>query len=715
MSVFPPPVAKPPSSGAGKLALADTVSAWVNLRSGPGTNYQDIGDIFDNTIVVYYPESRSAEKWVWVEQNSQAGWVHTDFVVLKDISSQTHPPGSDRPTPFDGKIALWHWRGNVLPYLSIEQLAADIKAKAPAVNALWVKTSDGSDWMSRFDNREALAISGPESIARWVQTLQRFGIEFHAWCVPKGQNLTAETDLIIQTCNVPGVKSMILDVEPYEGFWRAPASVVRPYMTRVRQAISPGFHIGMSMDPRQQHFATIFPDEWFPFVDSVHPQSYWSTFRRTPAATLEDAYRVWGAYGRPIIPALQGDASAADMQQAQALATQVYGAKAVSWWRLGVVGSAQWQAINRPIVVQQPTPTPTPITPPTPAPGFADEQVVNPDDRMFRSGSYTGQREFQSFQGTWGWTVHYKNTEPARSKVWAQWVPTIRESGEYEVAVFIPARNATTRNARYRISGVKGVSGQVLVSLDQSKQRNVWAVLGVYDLDKAANNAGMVSLTDLTGEVDRVIAFDAVRWRRVTSTSNPPVGQPGDWIVDGVYVADGFDAPVGSLTDRLGEKLWASGWRDAAPYAKLYLVGTPREAYHTGADLNFGTPYEDKGLPISAPASGVVVFAAELRVWGNVIVIRHDPLRSPTGRVVYTRYGHVQSMRVKVGDRVRRGDQIAEIGDAGGRYIPHLHYDISGTNKLSISPGDWPGKDLPRLIKDYLDPLEFTRANRPPR
>lgn len=707
MSAFPPPVAKPSSPGAGKTAIADTTSAWVNVRTGPGTQYQDVGDIYDNTLVTYYPETRIGD-WVWAEQGRQAGWVHTAFVQFIDVITQ-RPPAEQRATPYDNQIGLWYWRGDALPYQSIEQLIADIKSKAPAVNALWVKTSDGVDWMSRFDTREALAISGPESIARWIAVLNNNGMAFHAWCVPKGENLELETDRIIQTCLVSGVKSLILDVEPYRGFWSGGRDVIRPYMLRIRRALPADFHIGMAVDPRAHHFNSIFPDEWFPFINSVHPMVYWGEFRRPLASVLEETYRVWGNYGRPIIPALQADTPPDDMSSAQTLATTLYGSRGISWWRLGISNAQQWAAINKPLVDQPDVPDDQPPT------GFDSEQIIAPEQEGFRCGSYTGKQEFQSFDGTWGWKVFYKTTQPRTSNVWAQWRPTIQRSGLYEIAIFVPARNATTQNARYRIDGVTGESGQLLVTLDQSKHRNVWVTLGVFELNKATPNAGVVALTDLTGESDRSIAFDAVRFRRMTSAAYPAQSARGDLIIDGIYVADGMDMPIGTPPERQGEKVWPEGWTDAAPYAQLYLVGTPREAYHTGADLNYGSPYEDKALPVYAPASGIVIFAAWLRPWGNLVVIRHDPLRTPTGRVVYTRFGHVQALRVKVGDRVRRGDQIAEIGDGGGAYIPHLHYDISGTHVLATNPGDWPGKDLKRLLKDYLDPLDFTRANRPNR
>jgi murein DD-endopeptidase MepM/ murein hydrolase activator NlpD len=86
-----------------------------------------------------------------------------------------------------------------------------------------------------------------------------------------------------------------------------------------------------------------------------------------------------------------------------------------------------------------------------------------------------------------------------------------------------------------------------------------------------------------------------------------------------------------------------------------------------------------------------------------------------TGQVVYSRYGHVDNMQVRPGDRVVRGQYIADIGDAFGYYrgSEHLHYDISPSRTLQTAPGDWPWLDGARLDRDYVNPTTFTFSNRP--
>jgi murein DD-endopeptidase MepM/ murein hydrolase activator NlpD len=705
MSTYPSPIPKPASAGTGKAALAQTKAAYVNLRNGPGTNYRDIGDIRNNTVVTYYGASRTADGWVWVEQGAAAGWVSTSVISFENIAAPTPIP-PQQATPYDGKVAVWHWKGDSLAENTIEDVVRNIKAAAPYVNALFVKTSDatqrdGAQWMGYWDTKRSLAIDGPHSITAWIQVLSRYGMEFHAWCVPKGINVEAETNIIIQACQVPGVKSMILDVEPYAGFWMGGRTGVRPFMTRIRKAIPGSFHIGLSVDPRRNHYDGIFPQEWFPFVNSVHPQDYWATFRRTPEDVLKETFDTWGSYGRPIIPVLDGDADPQDMQTAITLATQRHRARGLSWWRLGTISQAGWRVINQPV-----TPgTPPPPQQPPPGNNYGQPVIVRPNDTGFASGTYTGRQELSQFQGTWGWPVYYKATEQQTSKVWARWSPQIPESGKYEVAVFVAARHATTRNARYKINNVKGSNGEILVSVDQYRASDEWVTLGVFDLDRATSGAGTVFLNDVTGEAGLEIAFDALRWRQVLTQpgQNPPPTQQ--------YLADGYDAPVGTVADRRGAQVWPPNWIDASPFARLYFVGTPQEAYHTGADLNL--PQDaDAHTPVYAVASGVVTFASQLPVWGNVIIVRHDPLVT-NGKVMYSRYGHVENIAVKVGQRVARGQQVANVGNAFGRYAYHLHFDLSPTTILETNPEHWPGRNLNLLLANYVDPRLFILANRP--
>ncbi|NJS15687.1 MAG: hypothetical protein HC788_15215 [Sphingopyxis sp.] len=350
-----------------------------------------------------------------------------------------------------------------------------------------------------------------------MQILNANGLEFHAWCVPTGLYPDAEANLISLAASTAGVKSMILDVEPYDGFWQAGQAGVRPLMLKIRQRVGGRVHIGMSVDPRPWHYETIFPQEWLPFINSVHPQVYWKTFRANPEDALKQMSDTWKAYGKPIIPVLQADADLNDQVTAHTLATQRFGYRSLSWWRYGVI--SQWGAVNTPVIVTNPGQTPGGSID-----NFADEVIIAPGSPNFRSGTYTGRNEFQTFTSLWGWPVYYKATEPATSKVWAEWKTTIPESGRYEISTFVSARHATTRRARFKINGVKGTTTEITVEIDQSRYRNMWIPLGIFELVKGVPGAGRVLLNDVTGETGLEIAFDAIRYRRIITVPGGSTG-----------------------------------------------------------------------------------------------------------------------------------------------------------------------------------------------
>ena len=154
----------------------------------------------------------------------------------------------------------------------------------------------------------------------------------------------------------------------------------------------------------------------------------------------------------------------------------------------------------------------------------------------------------------------------------------------------------------------------------------------------------------------------------------------------------------------MGEKVWPGDWVDANPYGNLYSLG-----YHTGADLNLNKPVwdSDREASVYSIADGVVTAEGFFGVsWRNLVVIRH-------GDNQYSRYAHIHNIRVVVGQTVQRGEQIATIGYSGPNGPYHLHFDISLTEILRTNPADWPGENLSRLHRDYVDPLEFINTHRP--
>ena len=91
---------------------------------------------------------------------------------------------------------------------------------------------------------------------------------------------------------------------------------------------------------------------------------------------------------------------------------------------------------------------------------------------------------------------------------------------------------------------------------------------------------------------------------------------------------------------------------------------TGRAALHTGLDFP-----ADIGTPIMAAAGGVVVSTEPHPAYGNLVEIDH-------GNGLVTRYAHASRVLVEVGDLIKRGQKVAEVGNSGRSTGPHLHFEV---------------------------------------
>ena len=212
-------------------------------------------------------------------------------------------------TPFDGRILWVHWKGEAVLENSIEELAQAIKQQTPDVAGVVIKIADGDAWQGNFDSKAALAIDGPQALSWWVDTLRQHELETHLWSVIRGNDVPREAELLIQACSVPGVQSLLLDVEAGpEYFGGKTAQDARDLITRVRAGVDPGFHLGLNFDTRGSHPATIHIDEWLPHVQSLHPMVYhWHFGSGTagPEGYLDAAFGRLAHYALPVVPMLQ--------------------------------------------------------------------------------------------------------------------------------------------------------------------------------------------------------------------------------------------------------------------------------------------------------------------------------------------------------------------------------------------------------------------------
>lgn len=92
------------------------------------------------------------------------------------------------------------------------------------------------------------------------------------------------------------------------------------------------------------------------------------------------------------------------------------------------------------------------------------------------------------------------------------------------------------------------------------------------------------------------------------------------------------------------------------------ILHVPRP--HEGLDIAAAT-----GTPIHAAADGIVRYSGPRGDYGNMVEIDH-------GHGYVTRYAHASKLLVERGERVERGQKIAEVGSTGLSVGPHVHYEV---------------------------------------
>ncbi|GGD87154.1 hypothetical protein GCM10011390_02290 [Aureimonas endophytica] len=89
-----------------------------------------------------------------------------------------------------------------------------------------------------------------------------------------------------------------------------------------------------------------------------------------------------------------------------------------------------------------------------------------------------------------------------------------------------------------------------------------------------------------------------------------------------------------------------------------------------------------RGTAVKAAENGVVIYAGDgLKEFGNTVLVKHD-----NGLV--TVYGHADDLKVKRGETVKRGQEIATAGMSGDAQSPMLHFEVR-KNSAPVDPGKY--------------------------
>jgi murein DD-endopeptidase MepM/ murein hydrolase activator NlpD len=119
----------------------------------------------------------------------------------------------------------------------------------------------------------------------------------------------------------------------------------------------------------------------------------------------------------------------------------------------------------------------------------------------------------------------------------------------------------------------------------------------------------------------------------------------------------------------------SSGWMTSR-FGNRVSPFTGKPEFHKGVDIA-----NRHGTAVLATADGIVSFVGKKGAMGKVVVIDH-------GHGMISRYAHLNTSLKKRGDKVKRGDVIAQMGNSGRTTGPHLHYEVH-LNGVPVNPAKY--------------------------
>lgn len=141
---------------------------------------------------------------------------------------------------------------------------------------------------------------------------------------------------------------------------------------------------------------------------------------------------------------------------------------------------------------------------------------------------------------------------------------------------------------------------------------------------------------------------------------------PGSLSADPIEGQTNANLPPGLVYAPVDGRLTSlHGWRQDP------INGT--KSWHSGLDIAAPT-----GTPIGACLEGEVVFSGSGRGYGNHVIIDH-------GNGWHSLYGHNSKNLVKVGDKIKTGQEIAKVGSTGRSTGPHVHFELR-LNGAAVDP-----------------------------
>ena len=156
-----------------------------------------------------------------------------------------------------------------------------------------------------------------------------------------------------------------------------------------------------------------------------------------------------------------------------------------------------------------------------------------------------------------------------------------------------------------------------------------------------------------------------------TRGRSDPMTERANAILDGMAEIDAYREAAARLP--VADPVPSRAYRQTSGF------GPRRDPFGAGSRMHKGLDFAGaKGTPIHASASGRVVRASRFSGYGKTVDIDH-------GGGFLTRYAHLNSIDVKVGQEVSRGERIGGMGTTGRSTGVHLHYEVH-RNGRQVNP-----------------------------
>lgn len=261
----------------------------------------------------------------------------------------------------------------------------------------------------------------------------------------------------------------------------------------------------------------------------------------------------------------------------------------------------------------------------------------------------------------------------------------------YTFLLFSPTGSSKVRqisfhhNLLYILGGsllfvlILGVIAAVRLAQNESLNWNYLSTKAENERLKRENETYQNSYAKLKGQVDYIGDMS----KELARQANLSPGQDMDLQVGtgGPETVAGLSNASSQLEQRLrgiGDVLRANQLRLATVPAGMPVNGYLTDDFGVRNNPFSGEGFEshqgldiaaDFGTPVQATADGIVIMAESHAGYGNLVAIYHS-------NGITTRYGHLSKIGVEVGQRVRRGDQIGNVGSTGRSTGPHVHYEV---------------------------------------